>query len=224
MEKIILVGFGGHAKSVADSIERQGLYQIIGYTDREQRSSKYEYLGTDDVFLDYYDRGIRSAAICVGYLGKGEVRQKKYNELKNIGFYIPIICDPSAVVSKDTEIGEGTFIGKGAIINANADIGKMCIINTGAIVEHDCVVNDFSHIAVGAVLCGGVTVGQSAFIGTNATVIQGRYIGDWCIVSAGIVIRDNMEDNRKMVNNKIQVNNCLTLNARKRSEKETKRN
>jgi sugar O-acyltransferase (sialic acid O-acetyltransferase NeuD family) len=194
VEEIILIGFGGHAKSVADCIERQGFYQIIGYTDMEQCSSKYEYLGTDDVLPDYYDRGVRSAVIGVGYLGKGEVRQKKYNELKNIGFSLPIICDPSAVVSEDAEIGEGTFIGKGAIINANADIGKMCIINTGAIVEHDCVVNDFSHIAVGAVLCGGVKVEQSAFIGANATVIQGITIPSHSIIGAGMTIRKRFDN------------------------------
>lgn len=32
-------------------------------------------------------------------------------------------------------VGEGSFIGKGAIINANACIGKMCIRNSRAIIE-----------------------------------------------------------------------------------------
>ena len=32
-EKIVLIGFGGHAKSVIDSIEASGEYKIAGYTD-----------------------------------------------------------------------------------------------------------------------------------------------------------------------------------------------
>jgi len=38
MENIILAGYGGHARSVADCIERQGKFNIIGYTDL----NKYE--------------------------------------------------------------------------------------------------------------------------------------------------------------------------------------
>ncbi|WP_156032724.1 hypothetical protein [Selenomonas sp. FC4001] len=42
MEDIVLVGFGGHAKSVADCIEREGKYHIAGYTD-----VKLQVIGTD---------------------------------------------------------------------------------------------------------------------------------------------------------------------------------
>ena len=41
MEDIIIVGYGGHAKSVADVIERQKQYKIAGYTDVDNHYSKY---------------------------------------------------------------------------------------------------------------------------------------------------------------------------------------
>ena len=41
MEDIILIGYGGHAKSVADCIERQKRYRIIGYTELEKKKSQY---------------------------------------------------------------------------------------------------------------------------------------------------------------------------------------
>lgn len=189
MEDIILVGYGGHAKSVADCIERQGKYKIIGYTDFQEHESSYPYLGTDEVLVDYYNKGVRNLALCIGYLGKGKVREEMYMNLKQIGFVFPQIIDPSAIVSDSVTLGEGTFVGKCAIINAEARIGKMVIVNTMALIEHECVVEDFSHVAVAAVLCGQVEVGEAAFIGANSTVIQCRKIEPRQIVPAGITIR-----------------------------------
>ena len=80
-------------------------------------------------------------------------------------------------------------------MNANASVGKMCIINTGAIIEHDCEVEDFSHISVGSVLCGNVKVGAASFVGANATVIQGIHIGRNCTIGAGTTVRKNIKDN-----------------------------
>lgn len=190
MEDIILIGYGGHAKSIIDSIEMAKQYNIVGYTDVKETTSKYTYLGNDSVLKNCFEKGIKNAVVCIGYLGKGNIRQKIYSNLKEIGFSLPVIIDPTAIISKDVIIEEGTFVGKNAVINADAKIGKMCIINTAAIVEHECNVEEFSHIAVGTVLCGQVKVGRAALVGANATVIQCRQIGENQIVPAGAVIRN----------------------------------
>ena len=189
MKDIILVGYGGHAKSVVDCIERGKEYRIIGYTDNKEQDSAYKYLGTDVVLKEYFDKGVKNAVVCIGYMGKGSLRQKLYEELKSIGYELPVICDPSSIVSESAQIGEGTFIGKGAIINAEAKIGRMVIVNTMSLIEHECIVEDFTHIAVSAVLCGQVQVGKAAFVGANATVIQGRKIKDCQFIQAGEIIR-----------------------------------
>lgn len=189
MEDIILVGYGGHAKSVADSVKRAKKYRIVGYTDIEQQNSDYHYLGTDEVLPKYFEKGVKNAVIGIGYLGKGDLRQQLYWKLKKIGYDLPIIIDPSAIISSSAVIEEGTFVGKGAIVNAEALIGKMTIINTKALVEHECEVGDYSHVAVGAVLCGQVEIGEACLIGANATIIQGRKIESRKIVPAGVVVR-----------------------------------
>lgn len=198
MEKIIVLGMGGHAESLVDAIESQQLYEVAGYVVNENNVSetikKYPVIGKDEDLQKIFHSGIKNAAVGVGYLGKSDVRERLWAILKEIGYHLPVICDTSAVLAKDVKFAEGSFIGKGAIINTNVSIGKMCIINTGAIVEHDCHVDDFSHISVGTVLCGGVTVGKAAFVGANATVIQGISIGNRSIVGAGMVVRKNVED------------------------------
>ena len=189
MEDIVIVGYGGHAKSVADCAERMHKFNIVGYTDIEKQPSRYKYIGTDDVLDSIYRSGVKKAIIGIGYLGKGDVRRRLYNQLKDIGFELPIIVDPSAIVSETATIGEGTFIGKGAIINTESVIGKSVIINTKALIEHECCIGDFSHVAVGATICGQVRVGNDSFIGANSTIIQCMEVGDNQIVPAGTTLR-----------------------------------
>ncbi len=186
---IVLVGFGGHAKSVADTIERTEQFNIVGYTDvREDTAcSRYEYLGTDVVLKDIFDSGVKYAAIGVGYMGKGDTRDKLYKMLKDIRFELPAVIDPSAIVSGTAAIGEGTFIGKGAIVNAEAKVGKMCIVNSKVLVEHETVVGDYSHVAVGASLCGQVCLGDHVFVGAGAVVVQCVNVGSGSFIKAGEV-------------------------------------
>ncbi|MGM9967099.1 MAG: acetyltransferase [Rummeliibacillus sp.] len=197
MEKIIVLGMGGHAKSIVDAIERQNNFQVAGYVVNEEPNKKvlYDYpiIGKDKDLKSLFEQGIHNIAIGIGFLGRNEIRKKLYYLAKNLGYFFPIICDPSAIISQKVKIEEGTFIGKGAIVNAGTYIGKMCILNTGAIIEHDCIIDDFSHVAVGTVLCGRVKVGKQAFIGANATVIQEKFVGNNCIVAAGTVVRKDIE-------------------------------
>lgn len=206
MEDIILLGLGGHAHSVVDSIEQIGKYNIIGFLDVEEMQGKrykdYRVLDSDDVLQKYFNSGIKNAFITIGFMGHGMVRSRLYQKLKDIGYNIPNIIDNTAVISENTKLEEGIFVGKKAVINANVVIKKMCIINTGAIVEHDCVIKEFSHVAVGSVLCGGVSIGKQTFIGTNATIIQSIEIGNNVVIGAGTTIRNHVEDNCMVVGEK----------------------
>lgn len=192
MEKIVLVGAGGHAKTIVDTIEHLGKYEIAGFITPSDIGKElyggYKVIGHDEEMNKLYASGIHNAVIAIGFMGKTGLRNEIYEKLKTAGFYLPVIIDPSAIVAKDAKIGDGAYIGRRAVINADAHVGKACIINTGAIVEHECMVGDFSHVAVAAVLCGQATVGENTFIGANATVLQGCRIGNNCIVGAGSVV------------------------------------
>lgn len=207
MEDIILLGIGGHAHSVVDSIMRTGKYRIIGFLDREEMRGKsygdYFVLGVDADAGRYFETGVKNAFVTVGFMGQGDIRERLYWQLKDVGYTLPNIVDYTAAVSDNAKLGEGVFVGKKAVINADAEIGDMCIVNTGAIVEHDCIVDDFSHVAVGSVLCGNVQIGRASFVGANATVIQGVHIGNKCVIGAGTTVRRNVEDYCMVKNEKI---------------------
>ena len=189
MNRIIVAGCGGHARSVIDAILSAGIYEIAGFVDREINEEyvyrSYKIIGTDADLPMIYASGIHNACIGIGYMGEGTVRRKLFDSLKQSGFDLPPIADRTAAVAGDALLGEGAFVGKNSVGNA-------AIINSGAIVEHDCKVGDFAHIAVGAVLCGNVEIGDDVLVGANATVIQGLRIGSAAVVGAGAVVTKNI--------------------------------
>ena len=133
-EELVIIGFGGHAKSIADSILGAGEYNIAGYTDDYDCHCDFRYLGTDGELPDLYDKGVQRAVLGVGFLGNAAVRDAIVEKTKKIGFEFPSIIDRTAVVAQNARIGEGCFIGKKSVVNAKASVGSYCIINTGAII------------------------------------------------------------------------------------------
>lgn len=199
-KKIIIIGCGGHARSVCDTLSMlPEQYEIAGFIDRvENKNFVYEgikTIGIDDDLQQIYDSGIHQAVLGIGFLGHGNLRNDLIAKLHNIGFSFPTVIDSTAIVSKSAKIGEGTFVGKNAVVNANAWIGRYCIINSCSLVEHDCRVGDFTHVAVAACVCGGVTVGKECLVGANATIIQGLNLADHSIIPAGNVIRGHVKAN-----------------------------
>ena len=128
MEKIILIGGGGHAGSVADSVMQSRRYTIAGYIEQADMGGTgalgIPILGTDNDLEAIFDSGIRNAFVTVGYMGTGKVREKIYDRLKQIGYSVPAIIDPSAILADGVQTGEGTYIGKRAVVNVNARIGS----------------------------------------------------------------------------------------------------
>lgn len=199
MDNLILVGGGGHCKSVLDSIKTSMNFNVVGIIDIKDNVGSFiddiEIIGTDEDYNKFYSSGINYAFITIGSMKSTVIREQIYSELNSIGFKFPTIIDTSAIVSINAQIGHGTFIGKGAIINSNSKIGQNCIINSGAIVEHDCSIGNFTHLAPGATLSGAVKIGNSSLIGTNSTVIQGVKIGSKTIIGAGSVVLKNISSN-----------------------------
>ncbi|WP_026527201.1 acetyltransferase [Butyrivibrio sp. VCD2006] len=191
MENIVMLGGGGHCKSVIDAALRSKKFGKIYITDVNLKPGDNifgcEVAGTDDVLPKLLADGVKNAFITVGFVKPSGLRSKLFFMAKDIGFSFPNIIDPSAVVSEHATLGTGIFVGKNAVINAGARIGDNVIINTGAIVDHDSVVGDFAHIAVGTKVCGEAKIGANALIGAGATVLQGVKIGNDAIIGAGSV-------------------------------------
>lgn len=196
MEKLILIGAGGHCSSIIDSISNR--FRVVGILDNNINKEDVlgiSVIGTDEDLKSIYDSGVEYAFIALAGIMEWEKRRKIYNKLEKIGFMFPNIIDETAIVSESAKLDKGIFIGKGAIINARTNIGSFSVINTGAIVEHDCKIGEFVHLAPSSVICGGTNILDNSHIGINATILQGLTIGKNVLVGAGSVIIGDLEDN-----------------------------
>ncbi len=173
--QILLIGGGGHCRSVIDVIEQEGKYEIAGIIDKKELAGSkilnYEVIGCDDD-LPRLSKKYRFAVITAGQIKSPELRKKLFNLAKEAGFILPVIISPRAYVSKHSQVEEGTVVMHDALINANVKIGKNCIINTKALVEHDAIIEDYCHISTSSVINGGVTIKSGTFFGSNATSKQ----------------------------------------------------
>jgi len=192
MEKIILIGGGGHCNSVVDVIEEEGRFEIAGIIDQYQavgsRVLDYEVIGTDND-LKKIASIAKYALITVGQVKSADLKISLFNMVKQHGFLVPVVVSPRAYVSKHSQVGEGTVIMHDSLVNANAKIGRNCIINSKALIEHDSIIGDHCHVSTGAIINGGVKVGDNCFIGSNAVTREAIKIADGSFVKAGDLVR-----------------------------------
>ncbi len=189
-EKIVLVGGGGHCRSVIDVIEQENRFEIIGIVDKKEFIGNdilgYKIIACDDELKTIKD-SCQNALITVGQITSNKIRVKLFEQLKQLGFHLPIIVSPLAYISKHSFVDEGTIVMHHALINANAKIGKNCIINSKALIEHDAIIEDNCHISTASVLNGGVVVKENTFFGSNAT--SKEYIEIDGFIKAGSLVK-----------------------------------
>lgn len=193
-EGIILVGGGGHCKSVVQRMKNMKI-PIMGIIDLPERvGSKVlgvEVLGTDADYKKFFDKGCK-ALVTIGSTGRNDKRAKIYKKLVDLGFELITFISDHAIVSNNVVIGAGTVVLDGAIVNADVTIGENCIINTGSIIEHDCKIGASVHLASGSTICGNVSIDDNAFLGFACSVKNGVKIGKSSVVGGGAVVLDDV--------------------------------
>lgn len=189
-KNIILVGGGGHCKSVMDVAESAG-YTILGVLDKPELVGTpvldYKVIGTDDEMSQYADKA--EFVITVGQIKSSALRRKLAQMVKDAGGKLATIIAADAYVSKYATIGEGTVVMHKTVVNAGAKIGANCIINTMANIEHDVQVGDFCHVSTGVMANGEVKIGDDSFIGSGSVIHQCIAIEANSVIPAGSVVR-----------------------------------
>ncbi len=183
-KEVIVIGAGGHGRVVSDIIKQSG-DKVLGFLD-DADIKKLPMLGKIRDCVKYKDKYVIIA------IGNNEIRRKIAEQYSMLNYYTAI--HPSAVISPDVKIGEGSCVMPLAVINNAATIGKHSIINTHATIEHDCAIGDFVHISPSATLCGTVCVDNNTQIGAGAVVKNNVCVCDNVVVGAGgAVVRDIVE-------------------------------
>jgi sugar O-acyltransferase (sialic acid O-acetyltransferase NeuD family) len=201
MDSVVLIGAGGHCKSVIDVIEATGRYEIVGLIEADDGRSNevlgYPILGSDrDLprLIDDYETFL----IAIGQITSPRLRIETFDGLLRLGAKFPTVFSPRAYVSKHASIGIGTVVMHGAVVNSSVQVGNNCIVNSMSLIEHDAIVEDHCHVSTGARVNGGAFIGAGSFIGSGAILKHGVSIGARSIVGAGSLILSDLPANSRV--------------------------
>ena len=192
MTGLIIIGASGHGKVIADIAVKMDKWTKIAFLDDDESiktSMGMDVIGKSTDASKY----ISDYEIFVG-IGNNATREKIQSKLEAEGAKIPVLIHPQAIIGTSVEIGAGSAVMAGVVINCCTKICKGCIINTGAMVDHDNLIEDYVHISPGARTAGNVKIGEGTWLGIGSAVINNVSVTGRCMVGAGaVIIRDIAE-------------------------------
>lgn len=208
--KLLLIGAGGHCKSVISSLHSLLSYETVGIVDENTQAGSLmgiPIIGGDTDLMSLYSKGYTDAFVAVG---NGTIRKKLFKYIEEMGFEIPNIIDKSSTIDTSVQLGRGIYVGKMAVVNTEASIGDGVILNTACVIEHECNIGEMAHIAPGAILCGNVTIGKETHIGAGSVIRQGIKVGGKAVIGMGSVVVKNIKGNVTAFGNPCkEVSGCL---------------
>lgn len=194
MERLVIIGAGGHGRVVADCAEQLKRYDKIVFLDDSYPERTVNHCW--DIIgkaASWRDLNIDDDVIVA--IGNNAFREGLTNELIKSQFSVATLIHPSAIVSTHAKVGLGTVVFANVVVNCAVTIGNACIINTGATIDHDCKIGDGCHISPGANLAGTVTVGRLSWVGIGSSVVECMQIAENTQIGAGAAITSNTEKN-----------------------------
>lgn len=186
---LLILGFGGHARSVADVALAIG-YKSIIFLDENARDNEN--------FLGYpvqreFQKPLPADWQCIPAAGDNKLRQLQVEHANTMNWNLATLIAPTATIGAGALISVGSFVAHHSHVGPMAKVGVGCIVNSGAIVEHECYVGDFSHVSVNATIAGRTRIGRFVFIGAGAVVIDSLSVADNVIVGAGGIVVTSLE-------------------------------
>jgi sugar O-acyltransferase (sialic acid O-acetyltransferase NeuD family) len=184
----LIIGAGGHGRSVAEVADLSGAFKVVGFLDDGLSVGQTMLMGSvlgsiaSLVNLDNLNSYRAACDQAIVAVGNNALREKLTQQLINGGFGLATVIHPRAFVSPSAEVGIGSAVMAGAIVGTEAQLGIGVIVNCGAVVDHHVKVGDFGHLGVSACMAG------RSILGRNAWMQAGCALGYGVEVPAGAVL------------------------------------
>lgn len=142
---LLILGAGSHGQEVMELAQSLRIFRKISFLD----DTKPEIaIGPCNNFAEY----LAEYPVAIPAVGNTAARMRWMNSLARIGYLIPTLIHPSAVVSASAIIGSGTVICARATVGTGAVIGKGCIISSGATIDRNVELPDWSYVECGEIV------------------------------------------------------------------------
>lgn len=193
MNKLAILGAGGHGKVIADLAQLNGWRQIDFYDDAwpEKKDNRHWLVVGDALRLRTALKHYQGLMIAIG---DNRIRAQKLKLFLDLDAPLVTLIHPAAQVSRYVSFGPGCVVMAGACVNADTRVGAGAIVNTGCSIDHDCLLGTCVHVSPGARIAGGVRIGDESWIGLGACVNQQLTIGAGVMVGAGAVVVKDLPD------------------------------
>ena len=189
--RLLVVGAGGHGRSVAEAADLSGQFEVVGFLDDAasvgERVLGSYVLGPVDSMADHFS--VADQAIVA--IGNNAVREKLMQQLTEAAYVIATVVHPRAFISPTAVLGQGSAIMAGAIVGTEARLGVVAIVNCGAVVDHHAHAEDFSHLGVNACMAGGTVIGRGAWIQAGVALGYGVSVAPGAVLMLGTAVHKN---------------------------------
>ena len=184
---VFVLGGGGHAHVVLATLQAAKV-PIAAVLDDDPALQGKQVLGVQITgAIDSLEDTTQTRAILA--VGDNQIRQHLATCFSNVQWVSAV--HPRAYIHASVQLGSGSVVFAGAVIQPGTVVGAHSIVNTGATIDHDCVVGAYVHLAPGSHVAGNVHIGEGALLGIGASVIPEIKIGAWSVIGAGAaVVRD----------------------------------
>jgi acetyltransferase EpsM len=202
MRDLIIIGGGEHARVVIEAaLSVPDRWRVVGLVDPmacEETVARMNVprLGDDDCLARFPDAAL---ILGQGTQGPDDRRQRLVARTGAAPERWAVVIHNVAWVSPTADLGPGSVVLAGAVVNSGARIGHHCIVNTHACIEHDVMLGDFVHAAPGSIVAGGATVGKLSYLGMGSLVRDHRTIGQASLVGMGAVVTKSFEGGAVLV-------------------------
>lgn len=202
-------GAAGHAKVLAELIANNGGCVTALFDSAEKPSflpGVEVHVGVEGFHHWLQHRSPFDAVCGVVAIGRcGPDRMTILRLFQSNGVKTPAVIHPSACLSPNSRIGQGSQVLALALVAAEVVIGEACIVNHRASIDHECTLEEGVHVAPGATLCGRVHVGKNVFVGAGAVVLPRLRIGDHATIGAGAIVTRDVPAGATVVGNPARV-------------------
>ena len=193
MKKLIIYGNGKIAKTLYQYVKNK--YDVVAFTVDNSFITKKKHLKIPIIPLDEvaysYSPSNHLMLCAVGYINMNAVREKKYKELKEMGFTFTNYIHESVYIHDDLVIGDNNIILENVSIQPGVSIGNSNFFWSNVVLGHGSIIGDTNWIASGSVLGGDCKLKSRSFIGLNATVGHNITISDDNFLGANVLISKN---------------------------------
>ena len=143
---LLILGAGSHGQEVYEIASSLHVFDRIELLDDD--TSKGTFGQWKDA-AELRNDGFTAAIVAVG---DEELRKTWSSRLTKMGYVIPTLVHPTAVISQNACIGAGSVVGARATVSSGAKVGKGCIVSASVTVGIGANIDDWTHIAEGGVV------------------------------------------------------------------------